>query len=109
MGVLMATANGLHYELVHRHEEDRVWVLWSAIEAYHVQQDACLPHEVWMLLFSFRKAPEESYLDVYRRVEDARDKIARITPTTLTRQQQYDEIALFTTVNVLPVDDRLRT
>jgi transposase InsO family protein len=109
MGVLMATANGLHYKLVCRHEEDRAWVLWSAIEAYHVQQDACLRHEAWMLLFSIRKAPEESYIDLYHRVEDARDKIACVTPTTLTRQQQYDEIALFTTINALPADDCLHT
>jgi hypothetical protein len=78
MGVLMATTNGLHYKLICRHEEDCTWVLWSAIEAYHVQQDACLRHEAWMLLFSIHKAPEESYLDLYCRVEDA-----CVTPTTL--------------------------
>lgn len=49
MGVWTVIANGLHWRLVRSHEEDRVWVLWEAFEAYHVQQDACLRHEACSL------------------------------------------------------------
>jgi hypothetical protein len=108
MGVLMATANGLHYELICRHKEDCAWVLWLVIEAYHVQQDACLRHKAWMLLFLIHKAPDESYLDLYHHIKDACNKITCIMPTTLTHQQQYDKITLFTTINALPADDCLR-
>jgi hypothetical protein len=33
-------------------KEDHAWVLWSAIEAYHIQQGTRLRHKAWMLLFS---------------------------------------------------------
>lgn len=55
-----------------------------------------------MTLFRIRKTPDESYCDLYRRVETARKKIARVTPSDLTITQQFDEIALFTALNALP-------
>jgi len=80
MGVIMGTASDLHYEILTRYEHGRVWPLWKAIETQHVSHDASLRHEAWMQLFGIRQRPGESYLDLYRRVDDARSRIDRITP-----------------------------
>ena len=61
-----------------------------------------------MTIFGIRKTPDESYCDLYRRIETARKKLVRVTPPDLTIKQQFDEIALFTTLHALPPDDLLR-
>jgi hypothetical protein len=108
MGLVMGTANDQHLELIHKHEEGSVWALWKAIEAHHVQRDASLRHEAWMQLFSIRKSTDEKYIDLHSRVDNARSKIDRVTPSTLAAEERADELALFTILNALPVDDPLR-
>ena len=70
--------------------------------------DASLRHEAWMQLFCIHKQPVESYLDLYRRIDNARSRIGRITPATQTKEQRSNEIALFSLLSALPVDDPLR-
>jgi transposase InsO family protein len=108
MGVVMGTANDQHLELIHKHEEGSVWALWKAIEAHHVQCDASLHHEVWMQLLSIRKNPDEKYVDLYSHVDNACSKINCVTLSTLTTEERTDELALFTILTALPVDDPLR-
>jgi hypothetical protein len=74
MGVIMGTATDLHYELISKHEGGGVWPLWKAIEGQHVTLDASLRHEAWMQLFGIRNRNGESYLDLYRRVDNARQQ-----------------------------------
>ena len=61
-----------------------------------------------MQLFGIRKQPGESYLDLYRRIDNARNWIDRITPATQTKEQRSDEIALCSLLSSLPMDDPLR-
>ena len=61
-----------------------------------------------MQLFSIRKQPGESYLDMYRRIDNVRNRIDRITPATHTEEQRSEEIALFSLLSALPMDDPLR-
>jgi len=60
------------------------------------------------MLFAVRKAPDEGYCDMYRRNEEARNRIVRATPADLTSKQQFDEISLFSALHALPQDDLLR-
>ena len=108
MGVIMGTANDLHYEIISQHEGGAVWPLWKAIETQHVVLDASLRHEAWMQLFGIRHRPGEAYLDLYRRVDNARHRIERITPANQTPEARSDELALFTLLNALRADDALR-
>jgi hypothetical protein len=107
MGVVMGTTNDQHLELIHKHEEGSVWALWKAIKAHHVQRDTSLRHEVWMQLLSIRKNPDEKYVNLYSCVDNARSKIDHMTPSTLTAEECADELALFTILTALPVDDPL--
>ena len=108
MGVIMATASDLHLEVVHKMSEEPVWKVWKAIEAQHQQHDASLRHEAWMQLFVIQKKPSETYVDLYRRVEAARVKIDRVTPSDLTAAQRSEELGLFTIINALNIEDLLR-
>ena len=107
MGVIMGTAADLHFELISKHAEGAVWPLWKAIKDKHILKDASLCHEAWMHLLSIRKVPEEVYLDMYRRVDEAHGKIDHITPDNQSKEMRSDEIMLFTILNRLPADDRL--
>jgi hypothetical protein len=108
MGVVMGTAYDQHLELILKHEEGSVWALWKAIETHHVQRDASLRHEAWMQLLSIRKKPDEKYVDLYYRVDNARSKVDRVTPASLTPEERADELALFIILNALSVDNPLR-
>jgi hypothetical protein len=108
LGLIIGTATDLHFELCHAHETGCAWDLWRAIEDCHVLQDASLRYEAWMMLFAVRKTPDEPYCDMFRRVEDARNRIVRVTPANLSSKQQFDEISLFTALHALPPDDLLR-
>jgi len=59
------------------------------------------------MLFSVRMVPGERYCDMYRRIEEARNRIVRVTPTDLTSNQQLDEISLFSALHAMPQDDPL--
>jgi len=61
-----------------------------------------------MQLFSICKKEGESYIDLYHRAKTANAKINRVTPRALTAEQQSEELTLFTILNALPADDRLR-
>jgi len=108
MGVIMGTAADLHYELLSKHEHSGVWPLWEAIEAQHVSLDASLRHEAWMQLLGTRRRSGETYVDLYRRVDDARSRIIRITPANQSQEERFDKIALFTILSALQADDPLR-
>jgi hypothetical protein len=108
MGVVMGTTNDQHLELIHKHEEGSIWALWKAIKVHHVQCDASLWHEAWMQLLSICKNPDEKYVDLYSCVDNACSKIDCVTPSTLTSEECADELALFTILTALPVDDPLR-
>lgn len=108
-GLIIGTAADLHFEICHAHERSPAWDLWVAIENCHIVQDASLRYDAWMGLFAVRKAPGETYCDMYRRIETARSKIVRVTPPTLTITERFDEIALFTGLNAMPPDDPLRS
>ena len=108
MGVIMGTAANLHYKLLSKHEHGGVWPLWRAIKAQHVLHDMSLRHEAWMQLFGIRKRSGETYLDLYRHVDNARSRIDRITPTNQYHEDRSDEIALFTLLSALHTDDPLR-
>jgi hypothetical protein len=60
------------------------------------------------MLFAVRKKPEETYCDMFRHVEDARNKTVRVTPPSLSTKQQFDETSLFSALHALPPDDLLR-
>ena len=49
-GIIVSTVVDLHLELVHKHQQGSPWVLWLAIEAKHVRQDASFWHAAWMSL-----------------------------------------------------------
>ena len=70
-------------------------------------QGASLRYEAWMALFAVRKSPADSYCDMFHRIEDACNKIVRVTPSDLIVKQQFDEISLFTALHALPPDDLL--
>ena len=61
-----------------------------------------------MQLFSIHKKEDESYIDLYQRAKSANAKINRVTPRALTAEQRSEELTLFTILNALPADDRLR-
>ena len=79
-GVLLLTANKLHFELLEQYEDQSAWKIWQAIEEHHVQDDVSLRHEAWMQLFSIRKKEGESYIDLYHQVKTANAKINQVTP-----------------------------
>ena len=91
---MIGTATDLHCDLCHAHGRGRAWHLWCAIEDYHVLQDASRRYEAWMMLFAVRKTPDEKYCDMYRRIEEARNRIVRVTPADPTSRQQFDEIVV---------------
>ena len=70
--------------------------------------DASFRHEAWMQLFAIQKKPVETYVDLYRRVEAARARIDRVTPSDLTATQRSEELGLFTIINALGADNSLR-
>jgi hypothetical protein len=105
MGVIMGTATDLHYELLSKHKHGGVWPLWKAIEAQQVSHDASLRHKAWMQLFGIRKRAGETYLDLYRRVDNARSRIDRITPAGQSTEDRSNETVLLT---LLHADDPLR-
>ena len=107
-GVIARTATKLHLELVYKYKGGSVWELWKAIEARHAPQDAFLRYAAWAHLFSIRKRPDEDYMDCYRRVDDAHNRIVRLTPASLTPEQFRDEMILFRVLTSLPSDDPLR-
>ena len=41
-GVLLLTANKLHFELLEQYEDQSAWKIWWAIEEHHVQDDESL-------------------------------------------------------------------
>ena len=110
LGIIMGTAADLHLELVLKHdrEDSGVWPLWKAIEAQHVADDATLRLEAWLQLFSARKRPGESYVDLYRRVDNARSVINRTTPAGQTPDEFSYEITLFSFLSALHAEDPLR-
>ena len=108
LGIMIATATDLHFEICHTYECGPAWGLWRAIEECHVVEDASLRYDAWMDLFAVRKAVGESYCNMFRRIEAARSKIVRVTPADLSSKEQFDEITLFSALNALPHDDLLR-
>ena len=113
MSIIARTATDLHLELlykyVHGYVDGSVWELWKAIEALHVRQDPFLYHQAVVHLFSLRKRPDERYVDYFRRVDDARIQIDRVTPTSLTPEQLFEQLLLFSILTGLPSDDPLRS
>ena len=107
MGIIMGTTADLHYELLSKHEHGSVWPLWKAIEAQHVSLDTSLCHEAWMQLLGTRRRSGETYIDLYRCVDDARSRIIRIMPANQSQEEQFDEIALFTILSALQADNPL--
>ena len=103
MGVIVATASGMHLKLVDRYEEGP---LWCAIERSHLSTDASLRREAWVDLFNVRKQHDEGYTD-YRRGEAHNSKIDRVTPT-LTREEMWEERLMTQLLYGLPTDDPLR-
>ena len=65
------------------------WRLWRAIEDLYMVQGASLRYEAWMVLFAVRKTPTESYCDMYRRIENARNKIVRVNWKKLRGSKSY--------------------
>ena len=61
--------------------------------------------ESWVLLFAVRKQPDESYCDLFRRIEATGNRIVRATPPKFSVQQQIDETSLFVAMKTLPPDD----
>ena len=108
-GVIMMTAANLHLELVYKYKGGSVWELWKAIETRHVPRDAFLYHQALMHLCSIRKRPNESYIDLYRRVDDARTQMDRAIPVSLTPEQLWDQLLFFRILTALPSDDPLRS
>lgn len=109
MGVIASTATDLHLELLYKYKNGSVWELWKAIEARHVQQDGFLYHQACVHLFSIRKRPDERYVDYFGRINDARIRIDRVTPSSLTPEQLMDQLLLFTLLTGLRSDDPLRS
>ena len=107
MGVIMGTAAELHYELLSKHEHDSVWPLWKAIEAQHVSLDVSFRHEAWMQLLGTRRRSGETYVNLYRRVDNAHSRIVHIMPTNQSQEDRFNEIALFTILSALHADDPL--
>jgi len=62
----------------------------------------------WVMLFAVRKQPDESYCDLFRRIDAARNHIVHVTPPDFSAKQQFDEISLFAALTSLPPDDLLR-
>jgi hypothetical protein len=69
-----------------------------------VQQDAGFRHEGSLDV----KRADESYVDYFRRGSDARSRVERVTPSSLTPEQRMDELLIFALLSGLPVDDPLR-
>ena len=108
MGVIMGTAYDLHFELLSRHEYGRAWPLWRDIEAQHITPDGGQRHEAWVQLFGIRKRSGESYVDLYRCIDNARSRINRVTPVNQTAEERSNEITLFSLLMALPAEDPLR-
>ena len=107
MGVVMGTAHKLHFELLSRPEYSSVWPLWKEIEAQHVSLDASQCHEAWLQLFGIRKRLGESYVDLYRCIDNACSRITCVTPANQTAEERSDKIALFSLLATLPAEDPL--
>ena len=107
MDIIMGTATNLHYKHLSKYEHGGVWPLWRAIEAQHVSHDASLHHEAWMQPFSIQKRSGESYLNLYRCINNARSRIDHITPTNQSCKDHSDEIAFFTLLSALHTEDPL--
>ena len=107
LGIMIATATDLHFEICHSYKCGLAWGLWHAVEECHVVEDASLCYNTWMDLFAVRKVVGEPYCDMFRCIEAARSKIVCVTPANLSMKEQFDEITLFSTLNALPHDDLL--
>lgn len=85
---IIGTIINIHLGLLHKFEDRSIWDLWCAIESPHVQQGASLRHFVWMGLLGLRKETDESYTRSLRRrrLNDACDKVDRVTPTSLSAE-----------------------
>ena len=60
-----------------------------------------------MQLFGIQKRSGETYLDLYRHVDNAHSRIDCITPTNQSCKDRSNEIALFTLLSALHTDDPL--
>ena len=61
-----------------------------------------------MRLLGLRKETDEPYMMYLRRLNDARDKVDRVTPTGLSAEQHMYELMLFIALSGLQSDDSLR-
>ena len=102
---MIRTAADLLFELCQAHEVGRAWDLWCSIRDSHVLQVASPRSESWVLLFAVHKQPDESYCDLFRRIEATGNRIVRATPPKFSVQQQIDETSLFVAMKTLPPDD----
>ena len=61
-----------------------------------------------MRLLGLRKETDEPYTRYLRRLNDARDKVDRVTPTGISAEQHMYELILFIALSGIQSDDSLR-
>jgi len=105
-GVIMATARQLHGELILQNK-GKLYNMWKAIEAQHLQHDASLHHEAWMQFLALHKKVEERYADWFHCIKSTYAKVLHITPKNQTAKQHGQELTLFTILSGLPHDNSL--
>jgi hypothetical protein len=107
IGIISGSIIDIHLELLHKYEDKSAWALWGAIEALHEQKDASLRHGAWMGLLGLRQGEDEGYCKYLRRLSEARSRVDRVTPASLSAEERMDELVLFAALSRMRPNDPL--